>query len=366
MKKWVICLCILLFCILPVSAAKIPLTDGDGASVLLYMEWEEDALGNPIYPEEYAGHWTEDGKLHLALVDPDAEMLETYQLLFGDTAKDVVYHAARYSWNTLQELGRMYIDRMDAYTENICGWMEMQKYNCVALEFVGDPAEVLDAIEKAGAPEGFFTLGRPMGPSSLPEVVPPDVGNPTTVMGAFQLLSAALPSLAEPGNAYPDTYAGCWAEEGTLYIGLTSTKKEEIARYEKLLEGVNVPYSFIPRDYGCNQLIRLKDAVTSRLMPDSRWGIVSVSVDITEGLVRVASTHGWSEELEQTLYEMSEVAGLGDSAILLEEAIVEVMAQVVEQVKYAPRTTDLSLPLFLWAVCTGTVMLYIRKKKYRA
>lgn len=364
MKKWILLFSVLLLCVLPVSAERIPLTDGDGASVLLYMEWEEDALGNPVYPEEYAGHWTEDGKLHLALVEPDPEMLERYQLLFGDMAGDVVYHAARYSMNELDRLGREYIERMDAYTEIICGWLTMQKYNCVALEFVGDVTELQNAMTLAEVPEGLFSLGRPRGPATLPEVIPPDVGSPTTVMGAFRLLSAALPILAGDGNAYPDTYTGCWAEDGTLYIGLTTKDAEEIARYEQVLSGVNVPYSFFPCDYSNNQLTRLKGAITEQLMPDPQWGIVAVSVDITDCLVRVASTNGRSAELEQRLYQIAEAEGLGCSAVLLEDGIVNVIAQALEQVEYAPETDDFTLHFVLWAVCAGSVMLYIRKKKH--
>ena len=364
MKKWILWFCVLLLCVLPVSAERIPLTDGDGASVLLYMEWEEDVLGNPVYPEEYAGHWTEDGKLHLALVDPDAEMLERYQLLFGDMAGDVVYHAARYSMNDLELLGREYIERMGEYTTIICGWTIQKKHNCVALEFVGDAAELQNAMALAEVPEGLFFIGIHRGMATLPEVVPPDVGSPTTVMGAFRLLSAALPTLAGDGNAYPDTYAGCWAEDGTLYIGLTTRDAEERARYEQVLAGVTVPYSFFPCDYSCNQLMRLKDAVTEQLMPDPRWGIVAVSVDITDCLVRVASTNGQSAELEQALYQIAEAEGLGDSVVLLEEGIVDVMAQVVEQVEYAPETDDFALHFVLWAVCAGSVMLYIRKRKH--
>ena len=372
MKKWVICLCVLLFCILPVSA-EVVLTEDSDVSALLwsYLEerMEKDEQGYieypEVYPDEYAGHWTEDGKLHLALVAPDPDMLETYQLLFGETAKDVVYHDARYSMNDLNRLGREYLERIGEYTAMVCGWTIQQKYNCVALEFVGDAVKLEEAMKLAEVPEGLFSIGIQRGMSALPEVVPPDVGNRTSVLGAYQLLAAALPTLDGDGNAYPAAYTGCWAEDGTLCIGLTTTDTTETVRYEKLLENVTCPYRFVKCDYSYNQLIRLKDAVMEQLWSDPQWGLVSVGINIRDCLIHVGSRNGWSEELQQQLYRIAEEEGLGDNAVLLDEGAWEIVAQALDQVEYAPETTDLSLPLFLWAVCTGTVMLYIRKKKYR-
>ena len=36
----------------------------------------------------------------------------------------------------------------------------------------------------------------------------------------------------------------------------------------------------------------------------------------------------------------------------------------VEQVEYAPKTDDFALHFILWAVCAGSVMLYIGKRKH--
>jgi len=69
----------------------------------LWDSFEKDELGNPIYPEEYAGEYINGDKLVIMLVNPTQEQIDEYVRRAQD-GKHLVFEKAKYSLNYLNTL----------------------------------------------------------------------------------------------------------------------------------------------------------------------------------------------------------------------------------------------------------------------
>ena len=66
----------------------------------IYNSFSKDEHGMPVYPEEYAGAYIEDGNLIIQLIDNSSEMQEKYLLLCNHSDK-IIFREVEYSLNEL-------------------------------------------------------------------------------------------------------------------------------------------------------------------------------------------------------------------------------------------------------------------------
>ena len=78
----------------------------------LYDSFVKDEMGMPIYPDEYAGAYIEDGKLMIQLADNSENIQNKYVLLCGDSDK-IDFIEAEYSMNELLSYESYVKDMLD-------------------------------------------------------------------------------------------------------------------------------------------------------------------------------------------------------------------------------------------------------------
>lgn len=348
MKKSLIILTICTLLICPVSAdmpIEAPVTEESvqiaslqTARSVFISNFEHDG-SDFMYPEEYAGHWADGEWFHIALTDVSDEMLAKYLDLMQEFASDTIFHEAQYSYAELMEAVDTYLGKITEYTDNVVGWRITEKYNCVALEFVGDPESIHRAIEKSGAPEGLFSVGGKLGVCPMGEIVyQPSASNQTLAIDAYQLLES---SLQFAYNGYPDHYAGSWLEGDTLCVGITTEDEGVRSIYLDILAPAKCKIEYRVVKYSYNQLMNFNEIIWSGYAVDplaeavtmaGLYGMNSSGILTDKNCVEVTSMQGYSEEFYAALVSFAKSIGADEDIFVLDESAHAIMPATEEAV----------------------------------